>query len=1176
MTRPSFLCPSRFRTSIVATCALLATSLLALAPAPRTASAAEFSYTHLSVARRAACAVTNTGIGVCWGDNSEQYLVSTMPSGPYITPLRITLPNSEIFATIDAGEYNTVCAQAVSGRAYCWGNHHIGSYFTSTSRVPVQVEFPNDMRVTNVQSGYANGCALDPDQYLWCWGDALTLGDGNTEPIRIPTRVPMPDGGKVVQYDMGPDNTCVVTHLEHLYCWGSNGDGQLGLGYAHNIPYNTPHTPTLITPPTGVTFASVSAGLHRICALSTTGTGYCWGDNYEGSFGNNTYTDSLRPTAMIVPNNESLVHISTSWYHTCVQTISNKTWCFGNGGFGELGSGTTMGGKTYRAPYVPAGTQFHSVNTGLAATCALDSENHIWCWGGPNWRPSEQVYSALFPATIPAIGSPNVGNLVTNSVDTTTAQVQASVSALGFTTTTRVEYDDDPTFGSSTTIASNGSIPANTTAATPISINISGLLPRTIYHYRFIATNTYGATTSTASSFTTLGEEPTTTAIRFSDITGNEINASFEVNPGRLETSISFEYANDANFSVNRHVLQTSEASGAFGVTRSVSLTNLAPQQTYYTRVVATNQLGTTIGSTQTVTTAGSIPTATLISSAATSRTITINSTITTGLTQGSVVAQASVSDDFGTTIDSAASPFASSGPTQHELTINNLSPNTSYFIRLVANNDLGTATSTSVTQRTGSGLPIISNPIINPGFTNASVMNQFDTDGYSTFIKMLVSESSSMDDPTEYFIFSGTTQSTQTTWTTINNLRVNREYFIVVEAHNENGNVATSPTSFSTLEPVGVLINDGAETTNTATVKITFNPPLGTSAIRISNSPDFSNARVISPTRYFKWQLQASEELSIERTIWVQYLFSDSNFESYSDSITLVANSDPSIAVSSDLELGTGFAPLTEPKRILDTRGGQRFGTTSTNGNSVTRIKITGANTTDNKPTGLPNTGIGAVALNVTAVNGITDKGYGYVNVYPCANINTPPPNSSNLNFTDGMTVPNAVLAPLSNDGYICVSINGNADLLIDVAGYFPTGTGFAPLTEPKRILDTRGGQRFGTTSTNGNSVTRIKITGANTTDNKPTGLPNTGIGAVALNVTAVNGVADKGYGFIKVYPCDSKSSEAPEASHVNFTDGDTVPNAVIAQLSKDGYLCLSAYGNTDVLVDVAGFFPA
>jgi hypothetical protein len=317
--------------------------------------------------------------------------------------------------------------------------------------------------------------------------------------------------------------------------------------------------------------------------------------------------------------------------------------------------------------------------------------------------------------------------------------------------------------------------------------------------------------------------------------------------------------------------------------------------------------------------------------------------------------------------------------------------------------------------------------------------MNQFDTDGYSTFIKMLVSESSSMDDPTEYFIFSGTTQSTQTTSTSINNLRFNREYFIVVEAHNENGNVATSPTSFSTLEPVGVLINDGAETTNTATVKITFNPPLGTSAIRISNSPDFSNARVISPTRYFKWQLQASEEPSIERTIWVHYLFNDSNFESYSDSITLVANSDPSIAVSSDLESGTGFAPLTEPKRILDTRGGQRFGTTSTNGNAVTRIKITGANTTDNKPTGLPNTGIGAVALNVTAVNGVADKGYGFIKVYPCDSKSSEAPEASHLNFTDGDTLPNAVIAQLSKDGYICLSAYGNTDVLVDVSGFFP-----------------------------------------------------------------------------------------------------------------------------------------
>jgi len=1040
MIRTDYLRPSTLRHALLVALALVAGSVLAMAPAPRVASAAEFSYTQLSVARRGACAVTNTGIGVCWGDNSGQYLVGNTPSGRYITPLRVTLPDSETFATIDAGENNTVCAQAVSGRAYCWGDHHIGSYFTTSSRVPVKVEFPNDMRVTNVQSGYANGCALDPDQYLWCWGDALTLGDGNTEPIRIPTWVPMPDGGKVVQYDMGPDNTCVVTDLEHLYCWGSNGDGQLGLGYASNIPYNTPLTPVLITPPTGVTFASVSVGLHRICALSTTGIGYCWGDNYEGSFGNNTYLDSLRPTAMIVPNNETIVDISTSWYHTCVQTISNKTWCFGNGGFGELGSGTTLGGKTYRAPFVPAGTEFHSVRAGLAATCALNSENRIWCWGGPNWRPSEQVYSGLFPTAMPAIGSPNVNNLITASIDTTTAQVQADVSALGFSTTTRVEYDTDPNFGSPSQVSSPTVIGDGAFTASPITIRINGLLPRTTYYYRFIATNSYGSTTSLPASFITLGQAPTISAITFSEVTGNEVTATVDVNPGRLSTSINFEFASDANFTIDRRIISLTGAAGSQSVTRTAVMNNLEPLRTYYTRVTATNQLGTTINSAQTIETVGSLPTVTLTNVSATSRAISLQTDISTGQTKGNIIAQASLTGDFSSPQNSVSSSFTSSGPIQHELIINNLIPNTNYFVRLSVTNDVGVVTSLSTTVRTTSGLPIIADPVINPSFFGATVITQFDTEGYSTFIKLLVSENSNMDDPTEHFVFSGVSQSTHTVATTINNLSTNREYFVVVQAHNENGDVETSPMSFSTLEPIGVLINDGAGSTNTATVKLTFSAPLETSAIRISNSSDFSNARVIAPTRFLKWQLQASEESSVERTIWVQYLFNDGSFEPYDDSITLVVNNDPNIDVSANLSAGTGFAPLTEPKRILDTRGGQRFGTTSTNGNAVTRIKITGANTTDNKPTGLPNTGIGAVALNITAVNGVTDKGYGFIKVYPCGSKSSMAPEASNLNFADGDTLPNAVIAQLSSDGYICVSVYGNSDVLVDVSGFFPT----------------------------------------------------------------------------------------------------------------------------------------
>jgi YVTN family beta-propeller protein len=133
------------------------------------------------------------------------------------------------------------------------------------------------------------------------------------------------------------------------------------------------------------------------------------------------------------------------------------------------------------------------------------------------------------------------------------------------------------------------------------------------------------------------------------------------------------------------------------------------------------------------------------------------------------------------------------------------------------------------------------------------------------------------------------------------------------------------------------------------------------------------------------------------------------------------------------------------------------RFGTTSISKVSVKRVKIAGATTFDNQTTGLPQTGIGAVALNVTAVEGYDDKGYGFVTTYPCDSPSTPAPNSSNLNFSGGQTIPNAVIAPVSSDGYICFSVTGNTDLLVDAAGYFPTGPGFTSLTEPKRLVDTR-----------------------------------------------------------------------------------------------------------------------
>jgi hypothetical protein len=124
--------------------------------------------------------------------------------------------------------------------------------------------------------------------------------------------------------------------------------------------------------------------------------------------------------------------------------------------------------------------------------------------------------------------------------------------------------------------------------------------------------------------------------------------------------------------------------------------------------------------------------------------------------------------------------------------------------------------------------------------------------------------------------------------------------------------------------------------------------------------------------------------------------------------------------------EIG-GLTALSAPVRLLDTRGsGNKVGKTDGTG---TPYELTVAGVS-----GVPSTGVAAVALNVTVVDGeATDVG-GYVTVYPCGTR----PDSSNLNFVNGQTVPNAVIASASAAGKVCFYVYGKAHLLVDVAGYF------------------------------------------------------------------------------------------------------------------------------------------
>jgi hypothetical protein len=124
-----------------------------------------------------------------------------------------------------------------------------------------------------------------------------------------------------------------------------------------------------------------------------------------------------------------------------------------------------------------------------------------------------------------------------------------------------------------------------------------------------------------------------------------------------------------------------------------------------------------------------------------------------------------------------------------------------------------------------------------------------------------------------------------------------------------------------------------------------------------------------------------------------------------------------------------TGVAPA----RVLDTRAGNSpdalrdVPKAKIGGNNILEVRVTDL-------TGLvPASGVVAVSLNVTATN---PDGDGFITVFACGAMEQ----VSSLNFTLGTTVANAVLAPVSASGTICLYSNVSTDVIVDINGWLGT----------------------------------------------------------------------------------------------------------------------------------------
>jgi hypothetical protein len=205
------------------------------------------------------------------------------------------------------------------------------------------------------------------------------------------------------------------------------------------------------------------------------------------------------------------------------------------------------------------------------------------------------------------------------------------------------------------------------------------------------------------------------------------------------------------------------------------------------------------------------------------------------------------------------------------------------------------------------------------------------------------------------------------------------------------------------------------------------------------------------------------------------------------------------------------------------------------------------------------------ALVLNVTL---IPRAPVDFVTVYPG---DEDPPEYWTVRSLDQQIVANSAIVRVGGDRTVRVFSSGEADVLIDVSGYFTDSTAqpnlvFYPVT-PCRAVETRIDYRspagpFGPPSLNAAETRRFRMPAA----------PGCSIPANAAAYSATVTVVPPGpLAYLTAWPAGTAQ---PNVSSINSFAGRVLANNLIIPAGADGAIDVFAYDRTDVIVDINGYF--
>ncbi len=251
----------------------------------------------------------------------------------------------------------------------------------------VTVDVPQN-RFTQLSSGYSHALGLAADGTVWAWGDNQygQLGDGTTADSAVPVQVQLPAGIVVTEIAAGSMFSLALTDSGAVYGWGRNSGRQLADGTTTDRP-----VPDLASALSGVQVASLYAGYgtstgagSSVFAITADGLLYGWGSN-GGKLGIGTTTSVANPTLVSsLPTGVSARDVVNGAGYSVVLGSDGWLYTSGNGSSGSLGQGAVTTVSSFApgsAGGIPAGVTFTSVVTGRLTTYALGSDGIVYGWG---------------------------------------------------------------------------------------------------------------------------------------------------------------------------------------------------------------------------------------------------------------------------------------------------------------------------------------------------------------------------------------------------------------------------------------------------------------------------------------------------------------------------------------------------------------------------------------------------------------------------------------------------------------------------------------------------------------------------------------------------------------------------------------------------------------------------